>query len=296
MTTARTALAVLAMAAFPAVAMAADGQEAQLTYSGSLQFASGTYTLSETTRSVLLFNGISYQKGRWTLSANIPLIYQDSPYVTYAAGTPVPSGRRLGETSGSSSGSTSSGTTSGSASGRGRGGTVIVPDPNTLDFNETGLGDPVLRADFSAFERPAQGLRLGVYGAFKPSVADEDSGFGTGESDYGAGLTVAKKIGSTLFLADVGYWVLGDLPDLELEDPVAFSVGVGRSLAGGRNSVLASVSGLTETIAGTDGPLQAAFTWSRLTPTGRAFSLTLAAGLTDSSPDYSVSTGWRVGL
>ena len=169
-------------------------------------------------------------------------------------------------------------------------------DPQTLDFNESGLGDPVFRADFAVSERQASGVKFGVYGAAKPPLADEDSGFGTGEWDYGAGITVSKRVGSALFLADLGYWTFGDLPDFELEDPFTYSLALGRSLAGGNYSVLGSVSGYTGTVDGVDGPLEAGFTVSRLNSSGRSFNVTLSAGLTESAPDYSLSTGWRVGL
>ena len=83
-----------------------------------------------------------------------------------------------------------------------------------------------------------------------------DSGFGTGEWDYGAGITVSRQAGSTLLLADLGYWVYGDLPDLELKDPLTFGVGLGRTLSDGRFSVHASVWGSTATVDGVDGPVQ----------------------------------------
>ncbi len=296
METTRTALVVLAAAALAAAAGAAMGQESQLTYSGSLQFASGDYTLSETTSSFLLFNGFSYRKGKWNLTASIPLIEQDSPYVTYVGGAPVPSGRRQGVETGSTGTAGISGVGSANSSGTGRGGTVIVPDPQTLDFNETGLGDPVFRAEFAVSQSQISGMRFGVYGTAKPPLADEDSGFGTGEWDYGAGITVSKRAGSVLFLADLGYWIFGDLPDFELQDPVAYSLGLGHSLVGGRYSVLGSVSGYTETVDGVDGPIEAGLTVSRFNNSGRSFNVTLSAGLTESAPDYALSTGWRVGL
>jgi hypothetical protein len=67
-------------------------------------------------------------------------------------------------------------------------------------------------------------------------------------------------------------------------------------LADGRYSILGSLSGMTEIVDGVDGPAQAGVTVSRLLKSKRSLSVTFAAGLTDSSPDYSVSVGWRVGL
>ena len=137
---------------------------------------------------------------------------------------------------------------------------------------------------------------MGVYGAVKPPLADEDSGFGTGEWDYGAGVTLSKRAGSLLFLGDLGYWVFGDLVDLELQDPFAYSIGLGRTLASGRYSVVGSVSGYTEIVDGVDGPIEASFLVSRNLSAGRSFNLTVSAGLTDSAPDYSLAAGWRLAL
>ncbi len=67
-------------------------------------------------------------------------------------------------------------------------------------------------------------------------------------------------------------------------------------MADGRYSLLGSLSGMTEIVDGVDGPAQAGVTVSRLLKSKRSFSVTLAAGLTDSAPDYSVSAGWRIGL
>ncbi|MDY7093009.1 MAG: hypothetical protein SX243_08565 [Acidobacteriota bacterium] len=287
---------VLATAAL-AVAGPALGQSGDWSYSGSLQLASGDYSLSETTRSLLLYSGLTYETGAWTLSASLPLIDQDSPYITYAGGTPVPSGRRLGQ-DGDSSGTDGTGSGSSMGSGRGGRGVVEVPDPDTLDFDQTGVGDPLLRLDWRRAGDSA-GPRFGVYGAVKPPLADEDSGFGTGEWDYGAGLTLANRLGRSLLLADLGYWVYGDLPDLELEDGLSYSLGLGRSWAEGRYSALASIFGATEIIDGAEAPLQASLTLNRSLGAGtkaaaRSLSLTVGAGLSDASPDFSIAAGWRI--
>lgn len=289
----KTVLSILATVALVAVASVASGQDG-VTYFGSLQFASGDYSLSETTNSLILFNGFTLERGSWTVSATLPVIHQDTPFVTYSGGVPNPSGRRQGM----SPDDEVDDDPIGGQVGRGPGGNGIdeLPDPDSLTFDENGVGDPVFRFEFTADERQNTGLTFGVYGAFKPPLADEESGFGTGGWDYGAGLTVTKRANSVFLLADLGYWIFGDLPDLNLKDPLLYSLGVGRSLKGGRYSVLASVFGNTETVDGVDGPLQASFSLNRILRSGRGLHVTLATGLTDSAPDVSLSAGWRIGL
>lgn len=293
---------VLATAVLAAVAGTVDAQEGELVYSGSLGYLSGDYTLSETTTTVLLINGLTYSRGGWTVSASVPVIHQDTPFVVYSGGAPVPSGRRhAGDPEGTgmmTMGGSGSGQSSGSGSGPGSrpGGEVVVPDPETLDFDETGVGDPLVRVDYAVSEGRESGLGFGVYGAVKPPLADEDSGFGTGELDYGGGVTFSKRADSILFLADLGYWVFGDLPDLELKDPFTYSLGAGSLLADGRYSVLGSISGYSEIVDGVDGPVEAALTLGRRLRSDRSFDIRLSAGLTDTAADFGVSLGWRVGL
>jgi hypothetical protein len=151
--------------------------------------------------------------------------------------------------------------------GSGGGGSVVVPDTDTLTFDETGVGDPLLGVDFGVLgpgDTGGTGAKLGLYVAAKLPVADEDSGFGTGEWDYGAGVTVSGKAGVTLLFADLGFWVFGDLPDLELKHPLVYSLGIGRPLPKEKYSILAAVSGYTETIEGADGSTQLALTLDRL--------------------------------
>lgn len=286
-------LTAAALATLAAAAGAPPAAAGELLYTGTLSGASGDYTLSEETTSVLLLTGLSYRTERWRLSGSIPLIYQDTPFLSYAGGTPVPTGRRFGDGSGMDGDGNGDGGGNGSRSDRGRG-PVIVPDPDTLDFSETGVGDPLLRVDLEIAR--GGGSTAGVFASVKPPLADEDSGFGTGEWDAGGGVTFSRRAGAGLLLVELAYWSFGDLPDLELEDPFAASLAYGRPVGGGAVSWLAAVSGFTETLDGADGPVELSLTFSRQRPEGgRRLSLTVAAGLTETAADGRVALGWSVG-
>jgi hypothetical protein len=71
-----------------------------------------------------------------------------------------------------------------------------------------------------------------VFGQAKIPLADPAGGLGTGEWDFAAGLSLAKGFGRTLVLLEAAYWMLGDSPDMELEDPVALNASVGRAFGG----------------------------------------------------------------
>lgn len=246
------------------------GQE--VTYNGSLQFATGNYIFSERTNSVYLFSGLSVSTGRLQVSANIPVIMQSKPWVSYSGVGQIPSGDKQHE------------------DGRG----VTLPD--TTQYDEIGLGDPLLHAGVEVLKAGKVFPSVHLVAEFKPPLANADRGFGTGEPDYGAGMSLAKAVGRNFAFVDITYWVLGDLPDLELKDPVAYSVAVGRPLANGKYSVLVSFSGYTEILNDVDPPAQVGIGLTYRLDSGPSLTGSLAFGVTDSNPDFSVAFGWDIGL
>lgn len=283
-------LATLVLLAAP---LAAQGGE--WTYSGSLGVASGDYTLSETTTSVIVDSSISWKSDRFRISASIPVISQDTPYVTYVGGVATPTGRRLGMSSLPSAAQSGSGGEGSGGSGASRGGgEIVVPDPETQNFDKIGLGDPLLRADIQLGGSAL--ANVGFFVAAKAPIADESSGFGTGEWDFAGGITLDWAFGDGHVFGEAGYWNYGDLSDLELEDPLSLTLGYGRVVGEGKWSYIASLWALSEGVDATDAPAEASFTLSRRLEPGRSVSLTLAAGLTDSTSDFRALVGWSTGL
>jgi hypothetical protein len=123
-----------------------------------------------------------------------------------------------------------------------------------------------------------------------------DRGFGTGAWDYAAGLSLSKALGRTFLFGDASYWVLGDLPDLDLDNTVGYGLGVGRLVADGRVGLLASLSGYTTIIPDVDPPVQAGLGLDYRFENGRSLSAGVGLGLTDAASDVSFSLGWRMPL
>lgn len=270
-------LAILA-AALPAPAQRVE-------YTGSLQFATGDYIFTERTNSLLLFNGMSAAAGPFRVSASVPLIYQSTPFISYGSGVLIPSGGPESADVGSHMG--------GGRMGRRSLEDVDLADTATVD--EIGLGDVSAHAEIELLGFSASRPSLRLTADVKVPVADVDRGFGTGEWDYGAGLSVAQPLGRTLILADVSYWILGDMQDLELKDPVSYALAVGHPLSE-RVGFLVSLFGYSRIIEGTDPPAQLSLGLSYLIGANRSLAGSAAFGLTDSSPDVSLSVGWRLGL
>jgi hypothetical protein len=254
------------------------GQE--LAYTGGIQFATGRYLFETRTNSAYVLSGLDLSAGPVRLGASIPVVVQSTPWITYGP-VPLPSGgQQAGEVTRQS----------------GRGQRRIVLPIATVNGTHAGLGDPLLRADVELARDSGGRPSIRVGASAKAPLASIDDGFGTGEWDYGAGLTLSKQFGPHTLSGDVAFWRFGDLDDLALEDAWAYGLSYGRRLAGGRWSLLASGSGYTTIIPGEDPPVQVGVGIGRIFSSRRAVTGTVSVGVTDTAPDVSVGFGWRVGF
>lgn len=253
-------------------------------YTGSFQLAQGNYFFDQTTRSLCFFNGFSFTSEAFTLTATIPLIYQSSPYVSYSGVGMLPSG-----------GSESS--LVGSQSGRRPGSNpIIFPEPETIEYQQFGVGDPLVRVGIRLWKESRFLPSVELSGQAKLPLASVESGFGTGEWDYGAGLSLTRKLGGVFLFADVNYWMLGDLQDLEIKDPWSYALSAGLPFSRGKVSLLISYFGMTEIIEGIEPPSSLGLGLSFKVASKSSLMLNGVFGLSESSPDFSVSLGWSFGL
>ena len=268
------------MAGAIAVALATAGPASggPVSYTGSFQLAQGKYFFDQTMRGVFFINGFTVNAGAFTLSASLPMIYQSSPYVSYSGVGVLPSG----------------GTESSLVGNRQGKDPVILPEP--IEYRQFGVGDPMLFMGIRLWDEGKYRPSLQVQAQAKLPLATLESGFGTGEWDYGAGISLSKKLGGVFLFADVGYWVLGDLPDLELADPWSYVVSMGLPLSGGKAALMFSYSGFTEIISGVEPPSSLSLGLSLRVGPRSSLLLNGSLGLSESSPDFSASFGWSIGL
>lgn len=276
--------AIGVMALFLATVPAVVGQ--QVTYRGSVQASSGDYIFTERTSSVYFFNGLSLSTERFQANVTVPLIYQNSPWISYGVLGGLPSG------------GTEQGTVNNWRKGKGKGSASVdrVALPDTTTYNDVGLGDPSFHAAVKIVNEKGWIPELRISGDFKLSLADVDRGFGTGASDFGGGLSLSKSFGTTFLFVDVMQWRLGDLSELELNDPVSYSVALGHSMKQGKLGLMAALAGYSEVIPDVDPPLQISFGISYWLKPGRGVNASIGAGLSESSSDFSVSLGWSIAL
>lgn len=262
---------LMALAAVPA----AGGT---ISYTGSLQMARGTYIFTLPTSGYFFFNGLTYSSKTFTLAATIPLIYQTTPYVSYTGVGVLPSG----------------GTESSSVNQRQGREPVLVPE--VVAYKQYGLGDPVIMAGLTLAKEGRAVPAVQISAQIKAPLASVDQGFGTGEWDYSAGVGLSKRIGNAFLFADVSYWILGDLPDLELRNAWSYAVSLGHAFSGGKYAFMASYSGITEVIAGVAPPASLGLGLSLRVGGKSSVMLNAAVGTSEASPDLSLSLGWSIGL
>ncbi len=254
---------------------AAPSNAFEASYIGSVQFDTGEYFFDERANSFYFYNGLDLDSGRLNLSANIPIIIQDSPWIAFTGSGLMPHG----------------GGTSGYSSLRSR-----FPERDTVGAVDMGLGDLYITGGLDLIEISSGRPNVQLTGSVKVPVANENEGFGTGEWDFGAGLSISYFMRSIFLAGEVGYWTFGDMPDLEFDDVVSYSFSIGKPFSGGKMGLMASIYGYTDTFEDIDGPIQVALGFNYLTDSGSGLTAGAAIGLTESAADLSVTAGWSVPL
>jgi hypothetical protein len=245
---------------------------------GSASAATGEYVFTERTLTASLVSGVALETGWLSLRASFPVWLQNSTLVSTSGGGWVPSG------GGIRSGAVRD---SGLSSGR-QGGRVHV-DPADITGLRAAAGDPSLQASLRLLD--AFGTNLRASFSVKVPVSSTDQ-FGTGEWDVGGAVSLGQRIGdATIATVDVSYWYLGDLPTLELRDPLGVSVRIARVMRVWAVGVSGSVS--QSVVAGYDPPVTVGGELSRNVGAG-SWGVQLGIGLSDTTPDVSAGVLWRL--
>ncbi len=273
-----------------------------VSYSGSLQYATGHYIFEDRTSSVNLSNSLSLSSGRLNAGFSLPLIFQSTPWVSYGGVGGLPTGGPQHGTVGSG------GQGSGHGPGGGGGGSghrdmfvdtgdsQSIPLPDTVSYTEVGFGDPTVNGGLLLLEESGRWPSFRVNGSVKLPMADVDRGFGTGAWDGGIGANLSKRLGMNMVFVDAMYWWMGDLDSLQIDNTISFSIAVGRVLQAGRWAAIASFAGMTPLIPDVDPPLHAGLNVMYWPGRRGGLNAGLQIGLTEASSDVAFSLGWSVQL
>lgn len=295
-------------------ALAAGTSAQETTWTASVQYSQGDYFFTETTRSWLLYSGLSWHGDRLRFSVGLPVVIQDSRAVTFVGDVPIPTGGPDSEAvgrKGSGERVPMGQRRRGSGTSAATSAALHPPPPGALPplgRQTTGTGsdtvaapgayrvqlaDPMLGLGVALVRPRGAFLGLDLTGSVKVPVRDVDSGVGTGELDVGIGLSTAAGRGRAMLFADAGWWSYGDPPGLELKDVLTWSVGVG-GLLGSRTSGLVSLTGSSALMEAVEAPLDVSALLSVALNPDLSLSLGAGVGLSEASPDFTLSAGTRV--
>lgn len=257
----------------------------RISWSGNMQYSTGTYFFTEPVNSFYFVNGITISSGRLTASAGMPFIVQNTPWVSYTSSGLMPTG-------GPQHGSVQQGRGGGGQMGGGRR-YIVIPD--TGAYSQTGFGDPWVHLSVSLL-KPGGSTSLRLTSGFKIPMADPVRGFGTGAWDAGAGLSLAQRIQKTILFADASYWWLGDMNDLELKNSLSYGVGAGRMFYPSKWMITGSLQGSTAIIDNFDPPVSVNAALGYLFSGSASVNGVISAGLSESAPDFTLGFGWDIKL
>jgi len=264
----------------------------RVTYSGSLQYATGSYFFTESTKSIYFSNGLGISGDAGRISMNIPFVIQNSPWISYSPGGGIPTG-------GSQHGQVGSGGSNSSAmmqqdTMRQRRHRVEMPDPGS--YRQAGFSDPSLYGSLYLYNAPLGYTSVSLNTSLKIPLANPETGFGTGAWDAGGGISVFQRIRSFFLSGDVMYWYMGDMDELDLKNPITVSVGVARTFRDGKWMASTSFFGSTGIVEDFDPPMSLGAGLGYFISSRTSLNSTITFGLSESSPDVSFGIGWSVRL
>jgi hypothetical protein len=130
----------------------------------------------------------------------------------------------------------------------------------------------------------------------KIPTAGSENYLGTGEFDFGIGLTFRKQIFSLIAFGDIGYLNLGDPEDITFLNPLTFGIGVGKGISYGKYSISLYYQHYTKIYESYDAPHQVSLGLYMNIINRTYLSLISSKGLSETSPDFNVSMGLEIYL
>lgn len=279
-------------------------QAQDLSYSGNVQYATGSYFFEDRTESFSISNGLTLSGGKLKVNFSVPFVIQNSPWVSYNAIGYIPTGGPENRTVRDSTGM---GNGHGKGDGKGMNKISNYPFarqnskrqeillPDTSSYRQSSFGDPNIYANLNIYSSPSGTSSIQLNSSIKLPLANPSSGFGTGEWDYGLGLSASQRIGKLFVIIDLMKWWFGNLPDLVLENPLAYGAGVGWSI-NSKWIINTSFNGYTEIINNIDPPMAVGFGIGHFFSQKISINGSTFVGLSESSSDFSVGVGWTVKL
>lgn len=284
--------------------MAAGALRAQsLHYEGAATVARGNYLFTVPTTTFTLSTGLALGLGPVTLRATFPGYLQNTTLLSGTGTGVLPTGGGRDATGalrdssmarkggGKGSGGSGMGGMGSPAMTSAAGSPVQAPTSAVTGYRSY-PGDPTLQLAYAPqWSGP---LSLGIAVSAKVPATDTTQ-LGTGRWDVGVSAFVSRRVGRSFAVSvDAGYWRLGDLPGLDLQNPWMGSLSLHMVRPGGWGASL-SASGARSVVAG----FQDAYSVGAgiLKMLGHSsVGVNGTAGLTETTPAFTLGLSWRVAL
>ena len=264
-------LAVLVFALF---ALPAWGAEQRYSLGIGIEFATGDYGTDTTTDSLRIPLTVNYYPSdRIDLSLEIPYIYQSSGATVSLGGMRFPGDSDMGSGMDGGGGSGMMGDFGGSDGAEDR------------TESRSGLGDITLTAGYIVVKESAAIPLVRPIAYVKFPTADEDEGLGTGEFDFGGGLSLAKWFGRWSTYVEGMYIAPGSSSDFEPDNYWTYQGSLGYRFTDHLSSGLA-LSGATAAFDGAPDALEAKARINYWTSERASLGGYVGKGLREGSPDY----------
>ncbi len=247
--------------------------------SAGIERYSGTYTYQTTTATYALNAGMQYEEeDQFSFSLTLPLVFQNSDLVSRAGGMLLPHGK-----SGSSM--------SNSQSHNGKG--MMMNGDSSSSFM-AGLGDMLFEGSYYIAGESESMPSLAITGQIKIPTAS--TSFGTGQWDFGGGVSAMKQFGTISVSANAGFLVLGDPAGTVYHNPFTFGASVGNSFMDGKLSAMISYLAYTRVLDGYEAPQQISLGVLSQTSSTTTLSLIGSFGLSNTVPALGISLSIEVTL
>lgn len=236
------------IALLPCLVMAEGG----LTVSSGLDYSTGKYGSAQKTDTVYVPLIGKYETGLWTFRVTLPWVSITGP---------------------------------GGVVGSGSDRVTVDGIVRTRRTTESGLGDIVTGASYTAFEQAGWVIDLGA--KIKWGTGSASRGLGTGKEDLTVQADVYRSFGPSSIFTTLGYKRMGDPDGLEFRNPVFASVGVAHRISTGTTAGLSY--DWRDRLRPTSAQIQeiTAFISHRLSDDWKAQAYAVT-GFSDASPDFGV--------
>jgi hypothetical protein len=250
--------------AFALAAGAAHGADGELSAGAGVNYSTGKYGESTPTRIWSIPFVARYETDRWTLKLTLPLLRVTSPAnVIPGIGAFDNRGRARRRAAGTTT--------------------------------ETGLGDTVASATYTAYYDQAAKRGLDLTGKVKLPTADADKGLGTGSTDESLQVDVYQTQGLFTVFADLGYTFFGHSDFVQLDNALYYGAGFSEKLDD-TNSLGMSFDGRQRVTPGGAPQREVTAFWNRRMDRATRLQAYVLKGFSDGSPNWGIGASLMRGF